>query len=64
MVDVQQNTLPQAGNLNNEENPAIDSDRVKVSVVCVGPADCPERPKNDGTEKTVQTHITTGPRPA
>ena len=23
-----------------------------------------ERSKNDGTEKTVQTHITTGPRPA
>ena len=23
-----------------------------------------ERPKNDGTEKTVQAHITTGPRPA
>ena len=39
MVDVKQNILPQAGILNNEENSAIDSDRVKAPVVVGGPTD-------------------------
>ena len=33
MESVLQNLVPQAGILNKEENPAIDSDRVKASVV-------------------------------
>ena len=36
MVDVQENSLPQAGILNKEENPAIDSDRVKSVMVDKG----------------------------
>ena len=39
MVDVRENTVPQAGILNNEENPATDSDRVKAPVVGAGSAD-------------------------
>ena len=39
MVDVQQNTLSQAGILNNEQNPATGSDRMKAPVVGVGPLD-------------------------
>ena len=36
MESVLENIVPQAGILNNEENPAIDSDRVKASVVNAG----------------------------
>ena len=36
MESVLENIIPQAGILNNEENPAIDSDRLKASVVDAG----------------------------
>ena len=39
MESVLQNIVPQAGILIKEENPAIDSDRVKASVVDAGSAD-------------------------
>ena len=39
MESVLQNIVPQAGILNKEENPAIDSDRVKASVVDAGSTD-------------------------
>ena len=39
MDSVLENIVPQAGILNNEENPAIDSDRVKASVVNAGSTD-------------------------
>ena len=39
--------VPQAGILNNEENPAIDSDRVKASVVDAGSTDFGGSQKHD-----------------
>ena len=39
MESVLQNIIPQAGILTKEENPAIDSDRVKASVVDAGSTD-------------------------
>ena len=39
MENVLQNIVPQAGILNKEKNPAIDSDRVKASVVNAGSTD-------------------------
>ena len=39
MDSVLENIVPQAGNLGKEGNPAIDSDRVKASVVGAGPTD-------------------------
>ena len=39
MVDVQQNSAPQAGILNNEENPATDFDRGIAPVVVTGSTD-------------------------
>ena len=39
MEDVLENSVPQAVIINNEENPAIDSDRVKASVVDAGSTD-------------------------
>ena len=42
-----QNIVPQAGILNKEENPAIDSDRVKASVVDAGSTDFGGSQKHD-----------------
>ena len=39
MEDVLQNIVPQAGILDNEENPATNSDRVKAPVVGAGSTD-------------------------
>ena len=36
MEEVVENIVPQAGILNNEENPAIDPERVKAPVVGAG----------------------------
>ena len=47
MESVLQNIVPQAGILNKEENPAIDSDRVKASVVDAGSTDFGGSQKHD-----------------
>ena len=47
MESVLQNIVPQAGILNKEENPAIDSDRVKASVVVAGSTDFGGSQKHD-----------------
>ena len=39
MESVLEKIVPQAGTLNNEENPAVDSDRGKASVVDAGSTD-------------------------
>ena len=47
MESVLQNIVPQTGILNNEENSAIDSDRVKASVVDAGSTDFGGSQKHD-----------------
>ena len=47
MESVLENIVPQAGIINNEENPAIDSDRVKASVVDAGSTDFRWSQKHD-----------------
>ena len=47
MESVLQNIVPQAGILNKEENPAIDSDRVKASVVDASSTDFGGSQKHD-----------------
>ena len=47
MESVLQNIVPQAGILNKEEDPAIDSDRVKASVVDAGSTDFGGSQKHD-----------------
>ena len=47
MESVLQNIVPQAGILNKEENPAIDCDRVKASVVDAGSTDFGGSQKHD-----------------
>ena len=47
MESVLENIVPQAGILNKEENPAIDSDRVKASVVDAGSTDFRVSQKHD-----------------
>ena len=47
MEDVLENIVPQGGILNMEENPAIDSDRVKTPVVGAGSTDFGGSQKQD-----------------
>ena len=47
MERVLQNIVPQAGILNKDENPAIDSDRLKASVVDAGSTDFGGSQKHD-----------------
>ena len=47
MESVLENIVPQAGILNNEEKPAIDSDRMKASVVDAGSTDFGRSQKHD-----------------
>ena len=47
MESVLQNIVPQVGILSKEENPAIDSDRVKASVVDAGSTDFGGSQKHD-----------------
>ena len=47
MESALQNIVPQAGIINKEENPAIDSDRVKASVVDAGSTDFGRSQKHD-----------------
>ena len=47
MEDVLENIVPQAGILNNEENSAIDSDRVKAPVVGSSSTDLGGSQKHD-----------------
>ena len=47
MESVLQSMVPQAGILNIEENPAINSDRVKASVVDAGSTDFGASQKHD-----------------
>ena len=52
MEDLLENVVPQAGILNKEENPAIDSDRVKASVVDAGSTDFGGSQKHDVANQT------------
>ena len=47
MEDVLENIVPQGGILNNDQNPAIDSDRVKAPVVGAGSTDFGGSQKHD-----------------
>ena len=52
MESVLENIVPQAGSLNNEENPAIDSNRMKASVVDAGSTDFEGSQKHDMANQT------------